>query len=342
MPLQDGRYEPGESTRGSGFAVSVVSHGVALALLAMAPAPVIQAVREARRVAVVAPPVRNPKVAGRPKQARAVARHLPSRTERRPEPERFALRPRPPAPAERMLPPATQPQIRLEAPAATTPVIAVIAPKPPPPRPPTAPRLGVFTETPRVPTPAGPPVRVESGGFAGAAVSEVPARWRAPAGVGGFETAGGVAYGRRGPASSGPVEGARFGDARWEAAPGPSPRAVEGGGFAAAVAPPRPGPRAARPAAEGRYSGVEILSKPRPAYNDEARRLRIEGVVLIEVLFGGSGNIQVLRVVRGLGHGLDESAVQAARNIRYRPAERDGETVDARATVEVTFLLAGS
>ena len=93
-------------------------------------------------------------------------------------------------------------------------------------------------------------------------------------------------------------------------------------------------------AGQGDGSAIEILAKPRPAYTAEARRLRIEGEVLLEALFRASGEIQVLRLVRGLGHGLDESASEAARHIRFRPATRDGAAVDSSAIVHISFELA--
>ena len=65
---------------------------------------------------------------------------------------------------------------------------------------------------------------------------------------------------------------------------------------------------------------VEILYKPQPNYTSEARALKLEGEVLIEVMFGANGQLQVQRVVRGLGHGLDESGVEAAHKIRFKPA----------------------
>jgi TonB family protein len=85
---------------------------------------------------------------------------------------------------------------------------------------------------------------------------------------------------------------------------------------------------------------VEILSKPRPAYTDDARRLLIQGEVLLQMVFLASGEIRVDRVVRGLGHGLDETAVAAARGIRFRPARRAGMPVDFEATVHILFELA--
>lgn len=85
---------------------------------------------------------------------------------------------------------------------------------------------------------------------------------------------------------------------------------------------------------------VEILSKPKPAYTEEGRRLRVEGDVVLEVLFGAAGALRVLRVVQGLGHGLDEAAIEAAGKISFRPATREGVPVDHTATLRVVFQLA--
>src|SRR5262249_1994716 len=85
---------------------------------------------------------------------------------------------------------------------------------------------------------------------------------------------------------------------------------------------------------------AEIISKPTPAYTDDARRARIEGEVLLEVVLEASGHIRVLRVVRGLGHGLDESAIQAAEKISFKPAMRDGQPADSTAVLHIIFQLA--
>jgi len=84
---------------------------------------------------------------------------------------------------------------------------------------------------------------------------------------------------------------------------------------------------------------VEIISKPTPEYTDEARSARIEGTVSLELEFNAAGDVRVLRVVRGLGHGLDEAAQRAALRIRFKPAQSDGRPVDSRATVHITFRL---
>jgi len=85
---------------------------------------------------------------------------------------------------------------------------------------------------------------------------------------------------------------------------------------------------------------VEIIYKPTPKYTDEARKLNLQGEVLLEVLFGANGELHVNRVVRGLGHGLDEAAVNAANRIKFKPAQRNGIAVDSTAIVHVTFQLA--
>jgi hypothetical protein len=57
-------------------------------------------------------------------------------------------------------------------------------------------------------------------------------------------------------------------------------------------------------------------------------------------MFGANGELKVNRVVRGLGHGLDEAAVTAANRIKFKPAQRNGSAVDSTAIVHVMFQLA--
>lgn len=86
---------------------------------------------------------------------------------------------------------------------------------------------------------------------------------------------------------------------------------------------------------------MEILSKPAPTYTSLALSKKIEGEVLLEVRFPASGEAKVLRVVRGLGYGLDESAEAAAQQIRFQPARDDqGFPVDSTAIVDIVFALA--
>jgi len=68
--------------------------------------------------------------------------------------------------------------------------------------------------------------------------------------------------------------------------------------------------------------------------------MKIEGDVRLEVVFLANGSIQVNRVVSGLGHGLDESAMRAAQQIKFKPAKREGEPVDYPAVIRIEFRLA--
>jgi len=86
---------------------------------------------------------------------------------------------------------------------------------------------------------------------------------------------------------------------------------------------------------------VVILAKPKPVYTAEALKLNLEGEVLLDVVFPASGGeVQVNRVVKGLGHGLDEAAMRAAQQIKYKPALSNGHAVDFPAVVHIVFQIA--
>jgi TonB family protein len=112
-------------------------------------------------------------------------------------------------------------------------------------------------------------------------------------------------------------------------------------GFASAASAPRAATATSpKPAESGTEKPVEILVKPRPEYTDEARKMRIEGEVSLRVLFTSSGEVRVLEVTHGLGYGLNENAVRAAEQIRFKPAQRAGQPVDSAAIVHIAFQLA--
>jgi TonB family protein len=126
--------------------------------------------------------------------------------------------------------------------------------------------------------------------------------------------------------SSGPISGSRgvvrqagFGDADVAAASAPKTKVAE---TAVKTLP------------------AEITFKPRPVYTEEGRQLKIEGEVLLDVVFSANGQIHIVKVVRGLGHGLDESAIHAAEKIQFKPALRDGRPADFEAVLHVVFELA--
>jgi TonB family protein len=100
------------------------------------------------------------------------------------------------------------------------------------------------------------------------------------------------------------------------------------------------GPRVKQTAAVSNTKPVELISKPKPVYTQQGRDMKIEGEVLVQVVFLASGEVKVERVVRGLGYGLDEAAESAARQIKFRPALQDGQPVDFPAVAHITFELA--
>jgi len=83
------------------------------------------------------------------------------------------------------------------------------------------------------------------------------------------------------------------------------------------------------------------VSIPKPAYTDEAKELKIQGAVVLRVTFYANGQIQVLGVLRGLGHGLDEQAKRAVlQGHVIRPATVNGKPMDSTTNITITFQLA--
>jgi TonB family protein len=84
---------------------------------------------------------------------------------------------------------------------------------------------------------------------------------------------------------------------------------------------------------------ARLLSSPSPIYSEEARSLNVKGKVVLEVTLMASGIVRVLRVVSGLGHGLDEAAIAAVNRIRCQPARKAGQPIEVVGTVTVIFDL---
>ncbi len=217
------------------------------------------------------------------------------------------------------------------------------------PRPPV--KTNVFsTGSSATPTMAAAPQKVQTGGFGdpnGVPASETHGHpvtiaqsgsYDMPYGPG-YGNGTGGAHGARGVVastgfgsgiatgnSSGPVSGARG--------------TVRQGGFGDAdvVAASQPKTKSAEPVVK--TLPAEITFKPRPVYTDEGRQLKIEGEVLLDVVFSATGQIRIVKLVHGLGHGLDESAVRAAEKIQFKPALKDGHPADFEAVVHVVFQLA--
>jgi TonB family protein len=107
--------------------------------------------------------------------------------------------------------------------------------------------------------------------------------------------------------------------------------ALNGSGSQAKTASPKPTTGATAP--------VEITFKPKPDYTDEGRKQKINGEVRLEVLFKSDGQVHVIRVLQGLGYGLDEQAVKAAEQIKFKPALHEGQPIDSMAQVHIIFEL---
>ncbi len=196
------------------------------------------------------------------------------------------------------------------------------------------------------------PSKVQTGGFGdpnGVPVNAHPSHHPNIAAAGSFDLPQGGGYGNGSGGASGArgvVASAGFGNGI----------AVEGGGrggsagqghiqpasgfVTATVAPTPEETRRSKAASQhGTTSPVTIQSKPTPVYTPEARRLKVEGEVLLNVIFTADGRIRILSVVHGLGHGLDEAAQRAAQGVRFSPAMRDGHPVDSGATLHIIFQL---
>ena len=93
------------------------------------------------------------------------------------------------------------------------------------------------------------------------------------------------------------------------------------------------------------YRGKEVttkprlISKPEPQYTNEALNNRVTGRVILRVLFSKTGDVTNVHVVQGLPHGLSEASIQAARQIRFTPATKDGNPVSMWMQLEYNFNL---
>ena len=139
---------------------------------------------------------------------------------------------------------------------------------------------------------------------------------------------------------AGTVASTGFGNGTANPPAGGKPKGtVVAGGFGAVDTSADPGKKKSAPTGPADTT-PNITDKPRPEYTAEGRSLKIEGDVVIDLVFLANGSIQINRVVNGLGHGLDESAVRAAQQIKFKPAKREGEPVDFPARVRIEFRLA--
>ena len=81
------------------------------------------------------------------------------------------------------------------------------------------------------------------------------------------------------------------------------------------------------------------FKQARPNYTEEARKNKITGVVLARLLVGADGSVKQVRIARGLPDGLNEEAIRAAYQIRFKPAMKGGQPVAFWQMVEIEFNL---
>jgi TonB family protein len=89
----------------------------------------------------------------------------------------------------------------------------------------------------------------------------------------------------------------------------------------------------------GEVSEPIPIYKPEPEYSEEARKAKYSGTVLLSVIIDEHGLTRDIKVVRPLGLGLDEKAIEAVSKWRFRPAMKGGRPVAVQANIEVNFRL---
>jgi TonB family protein len=82
-----------------------------------------------------------------------------------------------------------------------------------------------------------------------------------------------------------------------------------------------------------------VLYRVDPEFSEEARKAKYQGTVVLTLEVGEDGKPRSFRIVRGLGVGLDQKALEAVAQWKFRPAMRNGRPVRAPATIEVNFRL---
>ncbi len=85
--------------------------------------------------------------------------------------------------------------------------------------------------------------------------------------------------------------------------------------------------------------GPQVLYQPEPEYSEEARKAHFQGTVVLSIEIDTNGNPRAIQVVRGVGLGLDEKAIQAVEQWKFRPAYSGDRAVVVEAQVEVSFHL---
>jgi TonB family protein len=99
------------------------------------------------------------------------------------------------------------------------------------------------------------------------------------------------------------------------------------------------GARACSAAPDRNVTPPHVTFAPEPEYSEQARKKKIKGTVLLSLTVTVDGTTRDIKVVKGVGYGLDEKAVEAVSRWKFNPALRDGQPIEREITVEVGFNL---
>jgi TonB family protein len=91
------------------------------------------------------------------------------------------------------------------------------------------------------------------------------------------------------------------------------------------------------PSASGDTRPVALPGWPKPNYTEKARNNKVSGTVVMRVLVGADGEVKQVEVIRGLPDGLNEEAVKSIRQMRFKPATKNGQPVEFWVTMEASF-----
>jgi TonB family protein len=83
----------------------------------------------------------------------------------------------------------------------------------------------------------------------------------------------------------------------------------------------------------------KAIYAPDPEYSEVARKVRYQGVCVLSLVVGVDGLAHDIKVVRALGRGMDEKAVEGVSKWRFQPATQDGKPVSTQTLIEVSFHL---
>jgi len=89
----------------------------------------------------------------------------------------------------------------------------------------------------------------------------------------------------------------------------------------------------------GPVSAPRVISQVNPQYSEEARQARLNGTVTLALIVGVHGDVSSVKVLRGLGMGLDEKAIEAAKKWKFMPGMKGGHPVPVIANVEMHFRI---